>query len=606
MANLGPSIEAHAAIGNGRSVALVSRDGSIDWLCWPRFESPALFAAVVDPDHGGDWRIAPTSSAQITRAYQPGTNVVETRFVTSTGTLTVTDLMPVDVDQARRHELMPEHELLRIVRCDAGVVEVATHYAPRPDFGRRRARLTDAGPFGIRLAFGSEIVTLRGERPLQVAGEMATARFMLAAGDQVAFTLTYEAQLPAVLPPLGAHAQTRVDATAAWWRAWLPALPDLGGLESAVERSLLAIKLLAFAPSGAIVAAATTSLPERLGGELNWDYRFCWLRDAAFTTRALLAVGRRDDADAFASWLLHATRLTRPELGVLYDVYGNAPADEVLLGHLAGHRGSRPVRIRNAAARQLQLDIYGEVIDAAVQSLAADRGVDRETGHMLAGFGHFVCRNWRNPDQGIWEERGEPRHYTHSKVLCWVALDRLLTLHARDPLPRLQVDELRDQRTAIRADVEGRGFDAGLDSYVSAYGSVDVDASLLQLAWYGFEPTDAARMRGTWRRISERLGAGPGLFYRFEDSPRRGEGAFGICSFWVAEFLARGGGTLHEARTVFDAMWRHANDVGLFGEEIDPLSGAALGNFPQAYTHVGLINAALSIAERTRREEAAT
>ena len=599
-----PSIEDHAAIGDGRSVALVSSGGSIDWLCWPRFDSPALFTALLDPDRGGRWLLAPTTAARVTRAYLPGTNVLETRFVTADGTLVITDAMIATRESTRHRVMMPEHELLRVARCEAGAVEVELVYVPRPDFGRKAARLGDGGALGVRAAFGSQLVTLRGERPLHVGVDRATARFTLAAGERAAFTLTYDAGAAAVLPPLGPYAQRRIDETAAAWRTWLPPMPDLAGHEALVERSLLAIKLLAFAPSGAIVAAPTTSLPERIGGDLNWDYRFCWLRDAAFTTRALCALGRGDDAAAFAGWLLHATRLTRPRLEVLYDVYGNSPADEQHLVHLAGYRGSRPVRIQNLASSQVQLDIYGEVIDAAIQVLPRDGDVDRETARMLADFGRLVCATWRRPDQGLWEERGTPRHHTHSKVLCWVALDRLLALHARRPLPRLPVDDVRTQLAAIRADVLASGYDPALGSYVESYGSTKVDASLLQLALYGFEEPSSPRMRGTFRLIDQRLRAAPGLYYRNEDSRTKGEGAFGICSFWVADFLARGGGTLAEARAVFDATARHANDVGLFAEEIHPASGAALGNFPQAYTHVGLINAALSIAERARAEHA--
>ena len=602
MAPAAPSIDGYAAIGDGRSVALVSSQGSIDWLCWPRFESPAIFAALLDPVRGGHWAITPTEPARVSRGYVAGTNVLETRFVVPGGAVRLTDLMAITPGTMTRGGMTPEHELLRVVDCDAGSVELEVTFAPRPDFARRRVRLTDGGVFGIRAAFGSQIVILRGERPLQLSGDTATARFRMSAGDRVAFALTYEAHSPAVLTPLGDHVQARVDDTIAAWRAVVPPLPDLGGLEPLVERSLLAIKALAFAPSGAIIAAPTTSLPERLGGDLNWDYRFCWLRDASFTIRALLGLGQRDNAVAFASWLLHATRLTRPALGVLYDVYGNEPGDEECLPHLDGYRGSRPVRIHNLAAGQSQLDIYGEVIDAAIQVLPGDGRVDRETRRMLADFGRFVCRAWRRPDHGLWEERCGPRQHTHSKVLCWVALDRLLSLHQRVPLPGFPVDDVHAERAAIRVDVLTHGFDDELGSYVQTYGGHDADAALLQLPWYGFEAADSPRMRGTFRRIERRLRAAPGLYYRYDDSVRCGEGAFGICSFWVADYLARGGGTLAEARAAFDATARYANDVGLFGEEIDPASGAALGNFPQAYTHVGLINAALSIAERQRQE----
>jgi GH15 family glucan-1,4-alpha-glucosidase len=401
-----------------------------------------------------------------------------------------------------------------------------------------------------------------------------------------------------VLPPLGEWSRAAIARSVAWWRGWASRLRYDGPRRETVIRSALALKLLVYAPSGAIVAAPTTSLPERIGGDLNWDYRFCWLRDAAFTVRALFALGCPDEARAFVDWLLHATRLTQPELSVLYDVYGNKPADERILEELAGYQGSRPVRIGNAAAGQRQLDVYGEVIEAVAHFVRAGGTLDRDTERALCAFGEYVCRHWHEPDDGIWEPRSGAAHNTHSRVLCWTALDRLLRLHAGGYLRQVPVERFRSNRELIRREVEARAWNPRLGSYVAQLDGDRIDATLLLLSWYGFEPAGTGRMRGTYARLREALGAGDGLLYRYRTDDSPGEGAFGICSFWAAEYLALGGGTAEEARDLFERVCAYANDVGLFAEEIDPSTGAALGNFPQAFTHVGLINAAVSLARR--------
>lgn len=592
-----PAIADHGVIGDGRSAALVSSRGAIDWLCWPRFDSAPVFAALLDPQHGGSWGIAPTEAARVTRAYVEDTNVLVTRFEAGGGRVAITDLMSVASEADKTHILMPDHELVRRITGERGCVEVEVRVAPRPNFGGRWQRIENLGALGIRWCVGRALMTLRADVPLALdeSGDVV-ARLAIGAGESITFSLAFDQEGPAVLLPLGASAEDRIERSIAWWKAWAARASYAGPYRASVVRSALALKLMSYAPSGAIVAAPTTSLPEREGGDLNWDYRYCWLRDASFTARALLELGYGEDADAFASWMLHSTRLTRPKLRVLYDVFGNAPGDEQIID-AAGYRGSRPVRVGNAAMDQLQLDVYGQVVDAAAQIARRHGSIDRETRELLCDFGGYVCRHWRQPDAGIWEPRDGLRHRTHSRLSCWVALDRLLQLHDTGLLARVDADELSAQRAAIRADIELHAFDPAIMAYTSELAPSGMDASTLLMSWYGFHRADSVRMRSTYKRIAARLAAGPGLFYRYEDE---GEGAFWICSFWAVEHLVRGGGTPGEARRLFELACSYANDLGLMAEEVDARTGHQLGNFPQAYTHVGLISAALSLEQRAR------
>jgi GH15 family glucan-1,4-alpha-glucosidase len=596
----GPSrIQDYAIIGNSRSAALVSRTGSIDWLCWPRFESPSLFAAILDHSRGGHWKIAAKDARPTSRRYLDESNVLISEFESPHGVVRLTDLMPVFSEEDKKHVLVPEHEMLRIVECTRGEAEIDVHFEPRPNYGQRLPKLRDAGHLGIRVEDGAALYTLRADASLELRDDATVvSRFRLHAGERRYFSLTYDAHGPAILPPLGEHAAAAVQRTASWWQAWAGRCTYRGPYRAEVLRSLLVLKLLAYAPSGAIVAAPTTSLPERLGGDLNWDYRFCWLRDASLTVHQLLDLGYPDEAAAFVGWLLHSTRLTRPRLAVLYDVYGELPKREQELKHLRGHADSRPVRIRNAAANQLQLDTYGEVIDAVSCMCRRGARLDRETQSMLRQFGAYVCEHWQRPDHGIWEPRSAPQHHTHSRVLCWTALDRLLELHEMGALESLPTARCEDTRRLIRQDVEQHSWSSALQTYTQVQGGSTVDASLLLMGWYGFEQPSHSRLRATFRRIRERLEVAPGLLYRYEESRAAGEGAFGICGFWAVEYLARGGGSLDEAETWFARLLRCANDVGILAEEIEPSSGEPLGNVPQAFTHVGLIGAALAIEQR--------
>jgi GH15 family glucan-1,4-alpha-glucosidase len=579
-------------------VALVGRNGSIDWLCWPRFDSPSLFAAILD-EAGGCWQLAPAGESRATRRYVDDTNVLETRFETSSGTLVVTDLMPVCSEEDKDRLLLPEHEILRVASCVQGEVDIEMRVAPRPHYGRGRVRIRQAGGIGVRMEVDAGLLVLRSDLPLDVTfGGEIRGFARLRAGDTVHTSLTLSHDGPAVLSPLGESSRAALERTVGWWRDWAARLQYAGPRREMVVRSALALKLLVYAPSGAVVAAPTTSLPERIGGDLNWDYRFCWLRDAAFTVRALFALGCEPEAAAFVDWLLQTTRLTQPELRILYDVYGNPPGEEATLEQFAGYQRSRPVRIGNAASGQRQLDVYGEVIDAVVHFVQAGGTIDGDTERALCAFGEYVCRHWQEPDEGIWEPRSGQAYNTHSRVLCWTALDRLLQLHAKGHLRRAPAVMFQKNRDLIRREVETRAWNPELASYVAELDSDRLDATLLLLPWYGFEAAGSERMRGTYLRVLAALGAGNGLLYRYhtEDSP--GEGAFGICSFWGVEYLAMGGGSAEEAHATFTRLCGYANDVGLFAEEIDPATGAALGNFPQAFTHVGLINAAVSLARR--------
>jgi GH15 family glucan-1,4-alpha-glucosidase len=599
-----PKIQDYAVIGDGRSAALVSRTGSLDWLCWPRFDSPSLFAGLLDQQTGGIWSIGPTETARVARRYLPDTNVLQTRFLTAGGVLVLTDFMPAASEQEKQRMLWPEQELLRQVACEQGEVEVQVRFDPRPDYSRARVALRDMGKLGLRIDTGSQLITLLSDVKLAPDAEGgASAGFKLKAGASASFSLLCSAEGPAVLPPPGALFSHKLACTTEWWRRWAAQIKYSGPYRDYVVRSALVLKLMSYAPSGAIVAAPTTSLPERIGGALNWDYRFCWLRDAAFTARALFGLGLTAEAEAFVSWLLHATRLTRPELGIVYDVYGQSAPEETELLHLQGYAGSRPVRIGNAARSQLQLDVYGEVIEAVTHFVHCGGALDRETQRLLRHFGEYVCRHWHEPDNGIWEPRDRRQHLTHSRVLCWVALDRLLAMHRQGLLPRIPVEQFTRTREQIRRDIEERCWNPQLESYTQVCNGDALDATILILPFHGFVEASSWRMHRTYHHLQERLGAGPGLLYRSEQSKHEGEGAFAMCCFWLADFLARGGGSLLQAREFFAQTLTYANDLGLFAEEIDPITGDALGNFPQAFTHVGLINAAQSLAEREVREQ---
>jgi GH15 family glucan-1,4-alpha-glucosidase len=594
------AIADYAIIGDCRSAALISRAGSIDWLCWPRFDSPSLFAALLDRQGGGAFAIRPAGDFSSERRYVGDTNVLETTFITAAGRVRLIDFMPVTSEADKRRQLWPDHQILRILEGVEGEVEMELLCAPRPDYARRLPRLRDRGTLGIYYEYRARAFIVRSEIPLTLSEDHATARakFVLCSGERRRVSAVYTEREPAFIPTLGEEAERRLRMTLHWWEAWAARCNYSGPYRDAVVRSALCLKLMAYAPSGAVVAAPTTSLPEKLGGVRNWDYRYCWLRDASLTLQALYDLGHHPEAEAFLSWLLHTTQMSLPELQILYDVYGETRLRERELDHLEGFAGSRPVRVGNDARGQLQLDVYGELLDAVYEFVGRGGRLDRATRRLLAGFGDTVCRRWQEPDEGIWEVRGGRLHHTYSKAMCWVALDRLLKLDAQGHMLNISRQRFADTRTAIRDAIESRGYNESLRSYVSVFDGVDVDASLLLLARYGYADPKSARMRQTCARVSERLSR-DGLVYRYlidNDGLPPGEGAFGICSFWAVNCKALQG-DIDGATALFERVLEYANDVGLFAEEVDPANASLLGNFPQAFTHVGLIDAALTLAQ---------
>ncbi|MFO7653683.1 MAG: glycoside hydrolase family 15 protein [Candidatus Krumholzibacteriia bacterium] len=600
-----PPISDYAMIGNCRTGALVSRTGAVEWFCVPRFDGDAVFAAILDREQGGIFRVAPAGGGRVERHYRGHAPVLDTDFTTEGGVLRLTDLMPVSTEGAKLRHLFPEHELLRVAECRSGEVAVDVLCRPRPRFGAREARLDDRGALGVFCDLSGAVLVLASNRPddLHVESGCIRGRIRLRAGERLHLSLTYGRESPLVLPLPGDEAVARIEGTLEWWDRWIARCRYDGPHEAMVLRSLVTLKLLTYAPSGAVIAALTASLPEDPGGNRNFDYRYCWLRDAAATLGALLDLGYDGEGTAFFNWLMHATALTRPELRLMYDVHGDADVKERELDHLGGYRGSRPVRVGNAAADQFQLDVYGEIVAAAERFVTAAGGMEKSEARHLVDYGDVVCRRWREPDEGIWEPRSGRRHNTFSKVMCWVALQRLLHLHERGHV-EVDVERYRRECEAIRATVEEHGYDEELGSYVYHFDEQDVDASLLLLPHFGYLSATDPRFHRTYELIRERLADGP-LLHRYaasrDDGMQGTEGAFGIASFWAVESLVEMG-RAEEAAELFASLLDYSNDVGLYAEEIDPGTGEPLGNFPQAYTHLALVNAALALAGQHGRE----
>jgi GH15 family glucan-1,4-alpha-glucosidase len=587
-------IRDYALIGDGRTAALVARDGSIDWLCLPDLDSPSVFARLVDADRGGHLALEVSGQRATSRRYVPNTNVLETTFETRDGVLRVTDALTLP-----GRALAPGRELARRLECTDGCVEARWLLEPRFDYGRRPARIRAGGSIAVAEAGGDGLaVVVGGGDAIHASSGRVEGRIRLRQGERATLTVTASHHEPLVLPA-PRETEDRLDDTISFWRRWAEARSYRGPWPESVLRSALALKLLVYAPSGAVAAAPTTSLPEELGGARNWDYRFCWVRDSAFTLGALLSIGCGTEARAFFSWLMHASQITRPKLRVLYRLDGRESRREETLP-LAGYLGSRPVRIGNAAADQLQLDIYGGLMQTVWLYVQAGELLDRDTARRVAAIADHVAAVWAEPDSGIWEVRSAPRQFTQSKLMCWIALDRALALVARGAIPGTNAAVWRRERDAIGEFVETRCWLASNRSYSRAADSDELDASLLLGILFAYGGGDRARLTSTVAALRRELASGAYVRrYSGDDGLSGHEGAFLTCSFWLVDALARTG-LLAEAETLMDELIGLANDVGLYSEEIDAADGAFLGNFPQGLTHLALIGAATSCAAAMR------
>ncbi|HKG44364.1 MAG TPA: glycoside hydrolase family 15 protein [Gaiellaceae bacterium] len=592
-------IREYALIGDGRTSALVARDGSVDWLCLPNVDSPSVFARVLDAERGGSFRLEPLKRFESARRYLENSNVLETTFTTATGRVRVTDAMTLtDIER-----ISPMRELVRKVEGLSGTVALRWAFEPRFGYGRVETRIERRAGRWFAHA-GADAIALglcdAGEGALENGA--VTGELRLGEGQSALISLAGATKEPAVIPGRE-DSERRLERTVRFWPEWAGRMEYDGSWSEQVTRSVLVLKLLTFAPSGAIVAAPTASLPEWIGGSRNWDYRFTWLRDASWTLDAMLRLGFRDEAHAFFWWLMHASRLTQPRLQVLYRIDGSVDTQEHELPELSGYRGSPPVRIGNGARDQLQLDVYGTVLEAIWLYGTEVGRLDGDTGKEVARIADYVADHWRDHDNGIWEVRGKPTAYTQSKALCWVALDRACALAEAGLIPN-RSERWRDGADELQAFVDAEGWDEQRRSYVRAPDLRELDASLLTLVMLGYHHPRSDRMRGTVAAVERELREGPYVYrYRGEDGLDGDEGAFLTCSFWLVDAYARSG-RVDDANELMAELVGLANDVGLYSEEVDPRTGEFLGNFPQGLTHLALVNAAVSIADAERERAA--
>jgi GH15 family glucan-1,4-alpha-glucosidase len=594
-------IEDYALIGDCHTGALVGRDGSIDWLCWPRFDSEACFAALLGNHEHGRWLIAPQSrAARVSRHYRDRTLILETDFETAQGAVTVIDFMPVRESTCH---------LVRVVVGRRGRVPMRMELVLRFNYGASVPWVSRLPDGALRAIAGPDMTVLTTSAPLQGEGLTTVSRFTVGAGEMIPFVLSYGSSYSPIEPPGDVSAM--LEGTEAFWRQWTNRCSYTGQWSDAVLRSLITLKALTYAPTGGIVAAPTTSLPERLGGVRNWDYRICWLRDATIVLLALMHAEYLEEAEAWRRWLQRAVAGSPDQAQIMYGLAGERRLDERIAEWLPGYADSRPVRIGNAAAGQFQLDIYGEVIDALHQARKGGLESDAATWAIQRVMLDHLASVWTKPDQGIWEVRSRPRHFTYSKIMVWVAMDRAIRSAEQFGFDG-PVRRWRTLRKRIHDEVCRKGFNARLKSFVQSYGSRELDASLLLIPLTGFLPPEDPRVQGTVAAIERHLTV-DGLVLRYRSKPAvdglpRGEGFFLACSFWLADNYVLQG-RRDEARALFERLLALRNDVGLLSEQYDLRAHRMLGNFPQAFSHVGLVNTAFNLTRhagpaRQRRGDA--
>jgi GH15 family glucan-1,4-alpha-glucosidase len=602
-------IEDYGVIGNLRTVALVGRDGSIDWCCLPELDNSSVFAALLDHQKGGRFRVSATRTQTGSQRYLASTNVLETRFEDEKGRLCLTDFMPLYSSIVDPTPLETSPTLYRLLHCKTGEVEVEVEWSPRFNYARAEVRMEQTKS-GFLARAGEEAMVLRGlpanagEIRDDGPGPVLQARFPLRQGERLALTAQYGAE------QVNGGLQEGLDAlegTAAAWREWAHSCegPErcvfAGPYHEQAVRSALVLKLLTHPDTGAIAAAPTTSLPEEIGGVRNWDYRYAWIRDSAFTAQALFSLGHRTAARDFLAFAQRAAMEGGEallDLQIMYGLHGETDLSEQTLSHLEGYRGSSPVRIGNGAAKQRQLDIYGELMSAAYELVRLGGAPQPSLMDFLSALADRACEVWREPDSGIWEVRGGPRHFVYSKVMVWVALDRALTMAQRYGL-KGNVERWHREREAVRQAILTEGFDEDLGAFVQSFGSKILDASNLLIPVVEFLPFDDPRVQGTLDRTLEQLTEN-GVVHRYltehtDDGLPGSEGAFGLTTFWLVNALALSG-RYDEAHELFDGMVGRANHLGLYAEEFEPHTGGFLGNFPQGFSHIGFINSALYLS----------
>lgn len=587
-------IEDYALIGDCESAALISRDGSIDWLCWPRFDSPACFAALLGKPEHGHWKLAPSGEVRgVSRRYRKSTLILETDFETDDGAVTVIDFMPLNEGQS---------DIVRLVRGRRGQVAMRMEFTLRFDYGKTVPWVYQTDDGFLRMIAGPDMVLLRTPAPVHGENMHSVSEFTVREGQTVPFVLTYRASH--LSPPRVINPQKALEHTETFWKKWTSRCTYRGPWEEQVERSLITLKALTYAPTGGILAAATTSLPEQLGGQRNWDYRFCWLRDATFTLFSLMQTGYYEEAADWQKWLLRAVAGSPDQVQIVYGLAGERQLTEMELPWLPGYTNSRPVRIGNAASEQLQLDIYGEISAALHQARKGNLPRNEQEVELQWKLMEHLEKIWREPDEGIWEVRGPRRHFTHSKVMAWLAFDRAVQSCEQFGLEG-PVDRWRAVSREIREDVCRKAYDPEMGSFVQYYGAKELDASLLFLAKSHFLPADDPRIVGTVQAIEREL-LRNGFLLRYnthqvDDGLPPGEGAFLPCSFWLADtYLLLG--RMNEAQALFDRLVKLPNDVGLLSEEYDVADKRLLGNFPQAFSHVSLVNTALRLTHAAKTD----